>query len=398
MPVTHQYLHTLTRLRLLQEGGEPPSAGGFDEPGNPNQQRYSEIQDEYLMGLAASLQKRAGKNRTTTAMTILLNSPKDPDRAAPMLNAARKILLQEFEGLSISDKELLLNGYWDKFRDPSIQPALERMLMKDIMRASALKRLIELDPDRSRSFVLAELRDPESFVPVEILGELKDETLPEADAALLEQIRRLAPLKQSRDTVPLQRKTQLAARYASPAIYGALLEVYQNWGAKWAVEARAGLLGYLVRYNEAQAMPLIEHALEELGPDPGSWFLSNLTLWNYPKALDEYLRKKLESDDPYWATTASNIMSQRGPAEDMSLIEARLDRWVKEWKARGAELDAADQDQKVPMQSMTQVNLIIALMNGKAWKLSEEKIKQLKQSCVTKTCRQQFLIDQEIKK
>jgi hypothetical protein len=228
------------------------------------------------------------------------------------------------------------------------------MLMKNIMRASVLKRLIDLDPDRSRSFVVAELIDPDSFVDVVVLAALKDETLPEADAALLEQIRRLAPLKQSRDIVPLQRKTQLAARYASPVLYEGLLEVYQNWGAKWAVEARAGLLGYLTRYNEAQAMPLIEQALEELGPDRGSWFLSNLTLWNYPKGLDEYLRKKLESDDPYWATTASSIMSQRGPAEDMRFIEARLDRWVKEWKARGVELDAADQDRKVPMQSMTQ--------------------------------------------
>src|SRR5262245_16332282 len=122
-PVTHQFLHTLTRLRLLQEGGEPPSAGGFDEPGHPNQQRYSDIQEEYLGELTASLAKRTGKNRTTTAMTILLNSPKDADHPTPMLDAARKILLQEFEGLSILDKELLLNGCWDKFRDPSIQPA-----------------------------------------------------------------------------------------------------------------------------------------------------------------------------------------------------------------------------------------------------------------------------------
>src|SRR5262245_1038596 len=403
-PATHQLLHTLTRLRLLQEGGEPPSASGFDELGNPNQQRYSEIQDEYLRELAASLQKRTGKNRTTTAMTLLLNAPKEPDRAAPMLSDARKILLQEFDGLSIYDQELLLNGYWDKFRDPSIKPSLERMLTKErqwqgySVRASALKRLIELDPDRSRSFVVAELRDPDSFVDVEVLGALKDETLPEADAALLEQIRRLAPLKQKRDSIILQHKTMLAARYASPAIYEGLLEAYQDWGAKWKELARAGLLGYLARYNEAQAMPLIEQSLEEWGPDRGSWFLLNLTSSNYPKAVDEYLRKRLESDDPQWISTASHIMSQRGPAADRPLIEARLDRWVKEWKPRGAELDAAGDDPKATVQRMTQVNLIMALMLGKAWKLPEEKIKQLQQNCVTKACRQNFHIDQEIKK
>jgi len=70
-------------------------------------------------------------------------------------------------------------------------------------------------------------------------------------------------------------------------------------------------------------------------------------------------------------------MSQRGPAEDMRLIEARLDRWVKEWRGRGPELDAAGDDTKAVIQRMAQVNLIQALMMGKAWKLSEEKINQL---------------------
>lgn len=404
MQVTHQLLHTLTRLRLLLEGKEPPGVAGFDEVGDQRQQHYSEIQKEYLRELTASLQKRTGKSRTAAAMTVLLNLPKEPYQAAPMLSDARIILIQEFDGLSIYDQDLLLNGYWDKFRDPSLQPALERMLKKErqpqgyLIRASALKRLMELDPARSRSFVLAELIDPGSFVDIEVLGALKDETLPEADSALLEQIRRLAPLKQNRDSILLQHKTLLAARYASPAIYEGLMETYQNWGAKWSVEARAGLLGYLARYNEAQVMPLIEQALEELGPDRGSWFLSNLTRSNYPKAVDEYLRKQLESEDPQWVNSASYIMSQRGPAEDMRLIEARLDRWVKEWKARGAELDAAGDDPKAVIQRMTQVNLIQALMMGKAWKLPEEKIKQLKQSCVTKACRQNFHIDQEVRK
>ena len=51
-------------------------------------------------------------------------------------------------------------------------------------------------------------------------------------------------------------------------------------GRKVAAGRARGNSGYLVRYNEAQAMPLIEQALEELGADQGSWFLSNLTRSN----------------------------------------------------------------------------------------------------------------------
>src|SRR2546430_7647186 len=45
---------------------------------------------------------------------------------------------------------------------------------------SALKRLIEIAPDEARPFVIAELKDPASFVDLEILGSIADKTLPEA--------------------------------------------------------------------------------------------------------------------------------------------------------------------------------------------------------------------------
>src|SRR5215475_13479439 len=239
-PATHQLLHTLPRLRLLQEGREPPTIdAGFVVEGAQEQRRSLEILEEYLRELTLSLPKRTGKSRTTTATTILMNLPKEPDRAAQMLGDARKVILQEFDSLSPFDQEYLLRVYWAKLRDPSLQPAIERILTTErhpqgsIIRASALKRLMELDLERSRAFVVTELRDPASVVDLEVLEALKDETLPEADDALLEQIRRLAPLKQPRDSVFLRHKTLLAARYASPAIYDSLMEVYQNWGAKW---------------------------------------------------------------------------------------------------------------------------------------------------------------------
>jgi hypothetical protein len=122
------------------------------------------------------------------------------------------------------------------------------------------------------------------------------------------------------------------------------------------------------------------------------YFLTELTLLNYPKGIDDLLRKRLESKDPQAIGTAAYLMSQHGPAEDMRLIEARLNRWIKEWGGRAAELDAAGDDPKAVLQRMAQVNLIEALLTGKAWKLPEEKVKRLKQSCVTKACRQRYPI------
>jgi hypothetical protein len=90
------------------------------------------------------------------------------------------------------------------------------------------------------------------------------------------------------------------------------------------------------------------------------------------------VRKRLEDDDAQVASSAAYVMSQRGPAGDAELIEARLKRWEREWGSRGAELDARCADEDGIVQSMTQVNMIESLLVGKAWRLPEEKVKQLK--------------------
>jgi hypothetical protein len=128
-----------------------------------------------------------------------------------------------------------------------------------------------------------------------------------------------------------------------------------------------------------------------LGPGQDLSFLTDLTRSNYPQAVGDLLRKRLEGEEPQAVGTAAYVMSQHGPAEDRRLIEARLDRWVKEWGKRGAELDADRTDPNI-IQSMVEVNLLVSLEMGKAWKLPEEKIKQLKQGCITRACREHFQI------
>ena len=85
-------------------------------------------------------------------------------------------------------------------------------------------------------------------------------------------------------------------------------------------------------------------------------------------------------------------MSRHGPPEGRRLIEARLERWRKEWGARGAELDAAGEDPQAGSQRMAQVNMIEALLLGKSWKLSEQEAERLKRGCATRQCREHFQI------
>jgi hypothetical protein len=387
-PVTSGLLDVVTRLRLRESSGvnkQPPVSALLDPNGDP---RSREIQDAYVTELAAGLAKRSGKSQNATALTILTHLPKDPQASAALLSETRRLLLQQFDNLHPFDQEYLLRVYWDQLRDPGLVPSLKKMLAstgvasKNIHDA-ALKRLIEIAPDEARPYVISEIRDPTSLVDLEVLGSLSDKTLPEVDSTLREQIRRLASSKANFDRIYLKQKTFLAARYGTEAIYQDLIEVYRSTGAKLPTEARAGLLAYAARYNEREALSLIEEALDGLAPGQDFNFLPDLTRLYFSDGLDALLRKRLESDEPQIASTAAYLISLHGSADDEKMIEARLERWRKDWSDRRAEAETN-------LQGTVERELIMALTRAKAWQLPAERIKEIQQSCITQLCRQNF--------
>jgi hypothetical protein len=401
-PATQQLLGMLTGLRLLLESPPhdaptwTPTPATMMEASGEKLRADERVRQEYVRELAASLPRRAGESRRTTAMTVLLNLPKEPGQAAQIVGGVREILLREFDSLSPYDREYLLRYQWESLRDSSLVPALERMLAGahasgDFqVRTAALMRLMEFDKQRARPFVVAELRDVSSFADLDVLSSLDEETLSDADEALLPQIRTLAAPGPNADFVRLRQRSLLAARFASPAIYDGLMEVYEKWGSKWQVDARGAMLGYFARYNEAQAAPLIEQALAETPSGQDQSFLTDLTRANYNGAIDAILRARLEGAEPQAAGTAAYVMSLHGPESDRALIESRLARWRKEWSGRAAELDAEGADGALVTQRMVEVNLVGALLSGNRWKLTEEESDRLKRSCMTKQCRQYY--------
>ena len=388
---SHGLLQTASSLRLMSEGARRPAMTHVLSP-QASDPRAAEVLRGYVAELAAGLPKRKGESRTAAAMTALTNLPRDErGNASPVPQAVRDVLVGEFDSFHPFDREYLLRVYWDVLRDPSLLPSLVRMLAADgqanfQVRGQALRRLLELAPERARPYVLAELRDPSSVVDYEVLAALGDKTLPEADDALLGQIRALAPQRRNFDMTLLQHKTKLAARYASAGVYDALLEVYRTWGDRWQPDARGALLGYFARYNEAQAVPLAEQALAQIQPGQDLSFLLELTRPGYHEAVRELLRRRLEGGDPQALGTAAYVMSQHGAEADGQLVESRLRRWRKEWAGRATELDAAG----ASAQRMAEVNLVEALLRAKVWKLSEEKAAGIARGCVSEDCRRRY--------
>lgn len=387
IPATNQMLSAAIRMKMLLNFGvsERPAAPPIglllhEDP------RSREIREGYLAELVAGLGKRSGNSLTTTAITIFTATPKGAPSESIRLREARNVLVQQFDSLHPFTQEWLLRAYWEQMRDQSLIPSLKKMLKasgvgNQNLHETALLRLLEIAPDDVRPDVIAEIRNPNSFLDVETLGKLKAESLPEVDASLLEQIRRLVQSKQNRDLVLLRPKTRLLARFATENIYRELLQLYRDMGANLPSEARPGLLAYFAKHNEAEAMPLIEQAVAELKPGDYPQVLVDVTALYYSDAIGALLKKLIENDDPALASHAAYLIGVHGSEGDERLLEARLKRWREEWGERVEQADAQQQGQ-------VERELIYALVNGKAWKLPAERVRELRASCLTKLCQQ----------
>ncbi len=384
-PVSSQLLSAVTRLRMLVTDGvrmdKPVGVTPAEDP------RAREIRDAYVVELSAGLAKRKDQALTTTAITIASNPPKDPQAANVGSREARRILIQQFDTLHLFSQEWLLRQDWEELRDRSMIPVFKRALStgpgvaQKHLHEAALKLLLELAPDEARPFVVAEIRDPNSFVDVKLLGSIEAKALPEADATLLEQIRRLAAIPDNRGFVHLKQKTSLLVRFGTEGIYQELMDLYQTVGTKLYPDGRAGLLAYFAKHNEREALPLIEQAISELKPDEDPAVLRELTALHYSDAIGVLVKKLLVTDDRSWASNAAYLIGLHGSADDKQVLEARLKRWQEEWGNRVVEAD----DQQ---QGRIERELIWALIHGKSWKLPPERLRELQMGCITQMCKQ----------
>jgi len=354
--------------------------------------RNREIREGYLEELAAGLAKRTGNSLTTTATTIFTSIPAQSQSEGAGLREARNVLVQRFETLHPFTQEWLLRTYWNQLRDPILIPSLKKLLTATGMgeknlHETALLRLLEMAPDDVRPYVVAEIRNPDSFLDTETLGKLKDETLPEVDASLLAQIRKLVQSRNNRDLVLVRPKTQLLARFATDSIYRELMQLYQEMGTNLSHDARSGLLAYFLKHNEREAMPLIEQAVADLKPGEYPQVLSDVTALYYSEAIGAFLKKLMERDDAPIASHAAYLIGVHGSAGAEKLLEARLKRWQEQWRDRVAEADAQ-------LQGQIERELIYALIHGKSWKLSPERVRELQTSCLTKMCKESNIVRQ----
>lgn len=356
--------------------------------------RADAIRTEYVNEAIASLPQRTRSARrdTATSLLSLLRSADLNNQSAtptPIPSVLRTIIVEDFAEIDPMMQGHLVQQHWQDIRDPKLLPALERMLESSDTWVSSqpYAAILDLAPERAKPLFIARMLAPRSVSSSAFL-QLADQTLPEMDQPLLEQIAGLAASPDSRDKFWLRTKTGYLSRYASGAILKEVQQLYEARGSTMERETRVNLLTYLDRVDETGSPDRLARAVAAETDTSG--LIYSLANARYSKAIDAIVKARLDSADPRTAQEAASLLSQHGRAEDRALLEARLNRWITEWSGRTAELEPQPAPAMVPPQAMLQISLIRAIVNGKAWKVSDADAERLRQSCLTERCRAAF--------
>src|SRR5262245_35950156 len=420
--VSDLYLRTLSHLAaLLQHKEQLPSP--TERPKDERQAKVAaearrkawdssqKLQLQYTERLVSALPRKQGKARAI-AVHILLGmlwnnslqslqpSVTGPRRSGGLNPEIIKKLTPEiiavFDDLPTNIQTGLLGYRWIKLADPSLVPILRRIIGADPanissnegaqLRNLALRRICELAPDEGRKMILEELRRPNPTVDSATLGLLPDETLPELDETLVENLE-----KRSGDLFIL---SQLIERYATASASRRVKAFYSDKAGQWACSIQSSLLAYFLRTDAAMGIDLIKQALYARGKEYTHCYASLLlevAKLRMTPELEALAIESLDDPDPEVVIQAASTLGHYGSAGAGKPLWTRLEKWLQEWKGRAEELPK-NFDSSHPNFWHKQVGQALrqALSQSPAWLMDRKGMERLRQSCLDKDELQQF--------
>jgi hypothetical protein len=216
--------------------------------------------------LAERLAQRSGTSRRLTALA-LLTSRQGAMRAQapiePVPPLVRTILIDEFDRFDSGTRQMLIGSYWGVIGDRKLIPSLIRLLREEdqYQHAPVLGRLLELDPVTARPYFIADMVNPKSTTPSDVLAKFVATTLPEIDNALVDVLRATSGATGFMEQMLVTRKAELLARFATASAVAPVLEIYAKNGERLRTQARADILAFIERWQPEAARPLIDWAL-----------------------------------------------------------------------------------------------------------------------------------------
>jgi hypothetical protein len=359
----------LKRAEAFAQGQMEPAWRMVQAPKNDAATRALEAEyREDLDRVIAIMPQRAGDVRRDTAYYLM----EDNQLSADELALVRPVVLEEFPRMEPIAQSMLIETKWNAIKDPSLAPYLEAMIESKanlIDAATAVQRLVEIDENVSRPYVIDMICRSERGLLLDKLNGVKEDRLPEVDECLTALLARGERREHDFDW---EQAAQRAARFATPAI---LPEVKAAWTN---ASQDPSMLALLMRDAPKEAVAL-------LAREPKiDWYPANRVYealdGKFPPEVLAWLR------DPSAPTSAVYELAQFGEPQDRMLLEQRLDDLRGRWLGHEAELKEAKVNTPAYSAKGEEQELVSSLLGAKAWKLTDEEKLRITEGCLSDWC------------
>lgn len=336
-PVSSIFLSTMAILPL----------DSSDSPQSLRHQREQSLAALYQR-LASAIANKQGK-----ALAVSLNTLMGSGTTSLSAQQTRQLvpeLIKSFRLLPLSEQAQWLQYRWDEIKDPSWIPLLREAALRyqdfpepremhayESLQVSgaALVRWYELDPTEARGAVIAEITRPKPRYNANILGILADQTLPGASQVIAQNFL-------STDDFEIESNlASLLFRYADRSVMPEVLAKAGELVGDWACEPQNETLAYVLKFDPADARPLIERAIEARGPGHSAcrhMVFTDIGKLQPSPILEELAVASLNDPDPQVAMDAATYLGEHGSATAEQALWTRYEQWSQTWAGRESEL------------------------------------------------------------
>ena len=362
-------LAAINQTRAAQNGKTSPGWQMVIAPSEQNDitRRAAAQHHDDIQQIIDTLPHRTGQNLTDTAYYLAEYAGLDASQTA----VVHPFAVAEFPHMDPIAQAMLIETRWKEFKDPALVSGLRAMLDSpkgpDDLGAT-LQRLIELDPVVAKPYVVRFMCAPKANLQIRFVAQLPEDTLPETDACLTEQ---LSHIPASLNNNAWNDKASLAARFASKDALPALRSLAQQTSAP-------GLLAYWLRYEPAAATAHLSASPHNVDRffEINNVYKARHTY--FPPELQAWLRTLLQSESSAEVSTAAYELSFGGVPEDRILLEERL-----------AQLRHTRAAQSPPSTDLNQLEneLMSDLRMSHIWYVNNADAARLAARCATDYCR-----------
>jgi hypothetical protein len=389
-PVTSTFVSTLALFEFIRQSTTPPPypVNGTDaqiQQWHTYMERRRSSLDQlrlnYLRQLFTAILEKEGQARATSLQTLLDSRSLLTASEITQLPALLASMPDVFSRLPLEAQVHILQYQWNRVANTAMLPVL-RAILKDRdkkienfrqwdLRSLALRRLYELSPEEGRRIIVDEIRRPEPRVDESVLRSLPEETLPELNNLLAANLEQSVGPNGSGNTEAI---SELIERYATDEILPQVRAVYEAPGVgRWACRIQASLLAYFLRVDPSAGGEHLNKALAARGKDSTRCYTSALVdvaRLHMSAEVEDVATASLDDEDPEIVSHAANVLAEYGSANAEKALWRRLEKMHE----AGAEMSG---------QAAIEQALRKALASGQAWLSDPEKLKRLRDLCLT---------------